>query len=111
MRGYASIVHAEDLAPLRENIAAAIEARQPYEMEYRIYAEDGTLRWVYEKGRPVWSPDGVFQWIDGVVFDISAQKAAEREHQRLLCEHEAGRSSKDGRWSPCLSPTASMTSP
>jgi len=89
VRSFGSIIHPSDVGLVRETVERAIGQHESYVVEYRVFARDGSLRWVYEKGQPVFDDAGAFLWLDGVIFDISTQKQAEQRHQRLLCEHEA----------------------
>ena len=70
---------------------AAIENRSPFILEYRIVRADGTERWVYEKGQPVYEDDGSLRWLDGAIFDVTHRKLAEAERDRLLQAEQAAR--------------------
>ncbi len=45
---------------------------------YRIVAKDGTVRWMEDHKTSLFSPDGDFQGVDGIVFDITDRKEAEQ---------------------------------
>jgi diguanylate cyclase (GGDEF)-like protein/PAS domain S-box-containing protein len=55
-----------------------------YRVEYQIRHRDGSLRWVEERGKASFAPDGTIQWIDGVIMDLTDRKELE---QRLA--HDA----------------------
>ncbi|NTV47622.1 MAG: PAS domain S-box protein, partial [Chlorobiales bacterium] len=76
-RSFASIVHPEDVEPIRTFINASLKARQPFELEYRIMHRDGRFRWVYEKGQAIFDQQGKVLWLDGVIIDATEMKRAE----------------------------------
>ena len=81
-------IHAAD----RDRVRVAVEAAMnpvnpiPYEAEYRVLHADGSIRWVFGKGRANFSGEGssrVSVSLDGTVADITDRKRAEAEQQRL----------------------------
>ena len=48
-----TVIHPDDRALVNEATAAAIAARQPYVVDYRIIHRDGSIRWLQDKGRAV----------------------------------------------------------
>jgi diguanylate cyclase (GGDEF)-like protein/PAS domain S-box-containing protein len=81
-RTFASVLHPDDRQVVAGAIAAAIAAREPYVLEYRVRTADGGVRWVYEKGQGVWDEDGGLQWLDGAIFDVTSRKLAEEARAR-----------------------------
>ena len=79
VRTYAGIIHPDDIKMVKETVQEGILERAPYIIEYRIVRSDGAIRWVYEKGQGIFSEDGRFLWLDGVIFDITERKQAEEE--------------------------------
>jgi PAS domain S-box-containing protein len=79
VRSFVSIEHPEDTPRLSSLVEQSLQQRQPYAVEYRIIRADGSLRWVYEKGKGVWDEAGNLLWLDGIIFDISERKQAEEE--------------------------------
>jgi PAS domain S-box-containing protein len=73
IRTYASIIHPDDAARVEE----AVGDGAPYSVEYRIVRADGEIRWVFERGQAVRDARGEL-WLDGAIFDITEQKAAEQ---------------------------------
>jgi diguanylate cyclase (GGDEF)-like protein/PAS domain S-box-containing protein len=92
-RSYGSLIVPEDLAGVEAKIDAAVRANLPFTLEYRIRHKDGSVRWVYEKGRGARWDDGRLLWLDGVILDITGRKRAEEEmdrlNQRLIDAHVA----------------------
>ena len=74
----ASLIHPEDAGRVWRETQQGIEARTPYQLEYRLRHADGNWRWVMEKGHGSWDEHGRLQYLDGFITDISARKAAEQ---------------------------------
>jgi diguanylate cyclase (GGDEF)-like protein/PAS domain S-box-containing protein len=75
---------AEDHDRVEADYSRQVQQRGSYRVEYQIRHRDGSLRWVEERGRPSYGPDGTVQWIDGVIMDLTERKELE---QRLA--HDA----------------------
>ncbi|MEO0868015.1 MAG: PAS domain-containing protein, partial [Cyanobacteria bacterium J06642_11] len=80
-RAYASIIHPDDIDFVGDVVVQGLEERQAFAVEYRIVHQDGSIRWVTEKGKGISGEMGELQYLEGVIFDISDRKAAE---QKLL---------------------------
>ncbi|WP_232967925.1 PAS domain-containing protein [Pseudomonas sp. CCOS 191] len=76
------LVHPDDLAVFDRSLE-----NPDYVLEYRIIATDGAIRWLYDKGQII-RQDGLPQYLDGVIFDISERKASEAllQHSRQQAE-------------------------
>jgi PAS domain S-box-containing protein len=57
-----------------EVVQAAVQAREPFELEYRIVAADGAEKWVWERGQAVYGPDGQPVALEGFISDITQRK-------------------------------------
>jgi len=62
---------------------AAVAAGAPHELEFRIVRPAGDIRWVHAKGRVHRDEKGVFARVLGVSLDVTEQKRAEEERDRL----------------------------
>ena len=82
VRSYASIIFPDDLRHVEDAVAAGLAHMEQYNIDYRIVAADGTLRWVHEQGQGVSDPDGRVLCLDGVIFDITAERQAEEALQK-----------------------------
>lgn len=91
-RDWMTVVHSEDVAELTEVVSTAIADRLPFELKYRIVRGDGEVRWVHERGRAVYSPEGAPLYLDGFIRDVHEQVLAEvklrdtEERYRLVSE-------------------------
>jgi len=77
-RNFASIVHPDDLDLINRNVDEAIANHHSFAYEYRIIHRDGSIHWVLERGKGIYDSTGNFQYIEGVIFDISDRKASEK---------------------------------
>jgi PAS domain S-box-containing protein len=73
--------HPEDEPALREKFYGAIQARVDYDLEYRIYRPDGTIRFLRSVGHH--NPSAEMGEYIGITMDITERKQAEQERERL----------------------------
>jgi PAS domain S-box-containing protein len=83
--GWAEGVHPDDLPQCLEVYCNHFDARQPFEMEYRLRRHDGEYRWLLDRGVPRFTPHGEFAGYIGACIDVSDQK---RAMQQLRFSHE-----------------------
>lgn len=88
-RTFASIIYPEDLAKVEATIRQGIENKQSYNLEYRLLAGDGTIKWVWDKGSPVFDADGSVSCLDGVILDISDRYYAQEALRQKTSELES----------------------
>lgn len=75
--GWAQGVHPDDYQRCLETYINAFEARQPFEMEYRLRRWDGEYRWILDLGMPRFTPEGNFLGYIGSCIDVSDRRLAE----------------------------------
>jgi len=79
----ADLIHPDDRERVRTEIQAAIAARRPYSLEYRIRHASGPWRCVAEQGRAVLDDQGRITVVKGFLADLTAQRDAERRLRSL----------------------------
>lgn len=91
-RDWESLIHPEDRAMVRAEVAKAIAERQRFDIRYRILDRQGRERWLYERGLALCDTSGKPREIEGFIFDITesietreALVEAE-ERYRLICQ-------------------------
>lgn len=75
--GWADNVHPADLERCLKIYSGAFDARQEFQMEYRLRRHDGEYRWIIDHGTPRFASDGTFSGYIGSCFDIEERKRAE----------------------------------
>jgi PAS domain S-box-containing protein len=82
--GWTRVIHTEDLTRWLDTCVHAFDAREAFEIEYRLRRRDGDYRWVLERAVPRFSRDGVFVGFVATCIDIDERKRAEQELARSL---------------------------
>lgn len=80
-RSFNSIIYLEDCERVFREVREAIFQKKPYTVEYRIICSNGTIAWVKDKGKAIFDREGKFQWLDGIILDISERKWTESLQQ------------------------------
>jgi PAS domain S-box-containing protein len=82
-------VHEDDRERTWQTFTAAIEAGQPFKMEYRLRRFDGEYRWVLDQGIPWSQPNGKFVGYIGSCMDITENKLQSEHLERKVAERTA----------------------
>ncbi len=92
---FLSMVMPEDRERVKNAMWYAIETRTPYESEYRIRWQDGSLHWISAAGRPVLVEGEKTRSMVGVTYDITQRKRDEAVlrdiQERLEAAVDAGK--------------------
>lgn len=80
---YRDLIHHDDRARVSAAIAQALADRTPFRITYRIRDAQGQEKWVWEQGTGVYDPAGLVSSVEGLVTDISEQKAGEEALSRV----------------------------
>jgi PAS domain S-box-containing protein len=83
-------VHPEDKARVEAAVSSAL-ATGLYECEYRVVRPSAAVVWVTERGQVLRRGNGTVEKIVGVSRDVSAQRRAEQEGERLLVREREAR--------------------
>lgn len=67
-------LHLDDRALHQQVVQTALETRQPYDIEYRIYRADGSMGWMQARGEARVDATGRVAQLTGTVLDITEQK-------------------------------------
>ena len=76
-------VHPDERVRVRSTLDAAVAAGAPHELEFRIVRPTGDIRWVHAKSRVHRGEKDLFERVLGVSLDVTEQKQAEEERDRL----------------------------
>lgn len=82
------LIHVDDQRRVWEEVQKAIRVRKPFQLLYRIVTPDSSIKWVWEQGSGVYSPEGEVLAIEGLISDITEQKLLEQRlrHTERLAE-------------------------
>lgn len=70
----ARVIHESDRQWVADQVDAAIETRESFNLTYRLRHRCGHIRWVWEQGQGVFSEQGELQWLEGFIHDITEQQ-------------------------------------
>jgi len=74
---FVSLIHPDDGAGVDEAVAAGVESRTNWDVDYRLKRYDNSFVWVNEHGGPVFDEHGELAYLEGVIVNISARKQEE----------------------------------
>jgi PAS domain S-box-containing protein len=70
-KGWKEGVHPDDLAKISQTYGPAVDAREPFVMQYRLKNRDREYRWITDQGVPRYGPGGNFRGYVGACVDIT----------------------------------------
>ncbi len=73
---FAQITHPDDTEQNRSIVERELANHARFSTEYRIHHANGSVRWVQELGRGIFDQNNQLLYIDGFIWDITAQKEA-----------------------------------
>jgi PAS domain S-box-containing protein len=71
------ITHPDDQPWIWDEVQAALQRREPFELEYRITTAGKQEKRVWEQGRGMFSPEGELQALEGLIIDVTDRRRAE----------------------------------
>jgi PAS domain S-box-containing protein len=83
---YLEHVHRDDREALEEAIRVSVDTGADLELEHRVIASDGSVRWVIGRARMVRDASGKVCRLIGTVTDVTERHHAQDERLRLLDE-------------------------
>ncbi|MCX7832748.1 MAG: PAS domain-containing protein [Ignavibacteria bacterium] len=104
---YADIIHQEDLEYVIEEVKKGVKGKRSFKLEYRIIHKNGSIHYVYEKGRALYDKNDKPLFLDGVILDITetklmeiALRQSEEKFRNLIENMQEGyyRSTPDGHF-------------
>lgn len=81
---YVSLTHKDDIDRVFADVDAAIEAKENWDVAYRLSRPDGSEAWVRERGNAVYDDSGEMIYLEGLVVDASAEVNLRMELQETL---------------------------
>ena len=83
-RTFTSIVEPKDVPLVDAGVAAGLEKRGNWEIDYRLLRRDGSPLWIHESGAGIFDNNGQLLFLEGVCIDISPQKQQEERLGQLV---------------------------
>ena len=74
---YNQIIHPDYREHLWQKWQQVLAAKGVFEDEYPILTAGGETRWVWERGRGIFSPEGQLLFLEGYITDVTQRKRAE----------------------------------
>jgi PAS domain S-box-containing protein len=93
-QSYLDLVHPDDREVVAASVRTAVATGEDYTIEHRVEWPDGTVRWLQSRGHPIFDGETV-RGLIGVTGDITAEREAEAERERLLAKESAARAEID----------------
>ncbi|MGE5655025.1 MAG: PAS domain S-box protein [Actinomycetota bacterium] len=78
---FQQMLHPDDREFHHHSVQQTIELGQPYDLEFRIYHSDGTLRYLHARGEPIFNQSNQVIRLIGTSLDITERKSVERRLQ------------------------------
>jgi PAS domain S-box-containing protein len=72
-----SIIHHDDKERVREEGFELTQVQKDLVQIYRIITKSGDICWIEDRETSLFSEEGEFKWIDGIVFNITERKQSE----------------------------------
>lgn len=88
-------MHPDDATRNRSAIATAIADGSPYDMQYRVLAPDGRVRWLRARGCVTGNAALGTTSFNGITIDISASKQVEEAHNDSVEESHLARAAAE----------------
>jgi PAS domain S-box-containing protein len=88
---YGRLIHPDERGRVWDEVQACLREHRPFELTYRIRTADGAEKWVWERGRGVYGPDGVLMALEGFINDVTARHRAEEERQGAVLREQRAR--------------------
>jgi PAS domain S-box-containing protein len=78
---YNDLISFEHRERVWNEVQTALSKREHYSFEYSITTAAGDVKWVWERGCGIFSPDGEVQALEGFISDITERKLADERLQ------------------------------
>jgi len=78
---YADLIHPEDKDMVWEKVQEAINEKKSFKIIYRLITSNNKIKWVWEQGNGIFSPDNELLYVEGLINDITEQKLIEEALQ------------------------------
>jgi diguanylate cyclase (GGDEF)-like protein/PAS domain S-box-containing protein len=77
------LIHPDDRQRVKDDYLLWLETGEPEAGDYRYIKPDGTTVWIHDRSKLVRDAEGLPLFVQGVMFDVTAQKEAELRMQHM----------------------------
>ena len=85
---YGDLIYSDDYSKVLETITEAVETGSFFQIEYRIVTKTGKVRWVWEKGHPVYDEEFGEKILEGFISDITDRVVSEQKTKDAKNKYE-----------------------
>jgi len=97
-------IHPDDIDRVGTSLAAHLEQKRAYDIEYRVCTKSGEVRWIHSRGQALWNPSGEAYRMVGWIIDVTERRLADEalresreELQRLSANIQRAREEEKTR--------------
>lgn len=80
-RSWDSLIHSEDRDMVWAEVQSGLRDSHYFDITYRMFTIEGKKKWVWERGKGIFSADGELLGLEGYITDVTAEKL---RNERLL---------------------------
>lgn len=73
-RSWDSLIHSEDRDMVWAEVQSGLRNNHYFDITYRMFTIEGKKKWVWERGKGIFSADGELLGLEGYITDITAEK-------------------------------------
>lgn len=73
---FLACVHPEDRPKVIADCERCVQLGQDFELEYRVVWPDGSIRWLYDRGKAYFDREGIPNYITGACVDVTERRQA-----------------------------------
>jgi PAS domain-containing protein len=85
---WAERIHPDDREAVLGSVERAVERGGTYQVEHRVVAPDGSVRWIEARGEVVATPEGDVVGTTGCAWDVTDELAVAREREQAVAQLE-----------------------
>lgn len=90
-RSWDSLIHSEDRDMVWAEVQSGLRDSHYFDITYRMFTIEGKKKWVWERGKGIFSADGELLRLEGYITDITAEKLRnERLLKNILYDSQTG---------------------
>lgn len=82
-------IHPDDRGRVAAAIASVVATHDEYRLEFRVVREDGTVRWLLDRGRVIVDDHDTALFATGAVMDVTEQRRVEDQDRMLATVTQA----------------------